>query len=201
MLKRITLKQAFRWTLTTLMTLFVGSSAAYSAMHFTLGGSKSSANAGLQQIDEGALSGSVAVDLGSYLRLSYTHRQELSSTTGYSYDDETKEYSYARSTTHQIANSVDLIIILYAGELFTPYVFGGVVHKQYIMQTETKDGVQTAKMAVPAPNGGAGVGIRLSQKFSLKISYTASPGVRQEPNREPERTIDTYAQLGITYSL
>ena len=54
----------------------------------------------------------------------------------------------------------------------------------------------------PSPTGGLGMGIRLHRNFSLKLSYTVSPGIKQEnPNEDPRAVIDSYSSVGISYNL
>ncbi len=185
-------------------------SVATAGMHLTLGGSNSVSNAGYQKIQAGAASGSLAFDLGDYLRLGYSYRQELSITSGYT---EAKDangvitddvYVKFLNMSRVTSQSVDLTVVLYAGEIFMPYVFIGIVNKNYEIDNQIEgQPVERIRLPMPAsPNGGAGMGIRLNQKFSLKMSYTMSQGYKQLPGQlEPERTIDTYTQVGITYSL
>jgi hypothetical protein len=176
--------------------------SSFSAMHLSLSGSHSDSNAGLQKIQGGSLSGSVSFDLGSYFRLGYTHLQQLQSAAGYTQDADTKEYTAIKSKSHVVSHSVDLTAVLYAGEIFTPYVFVGMGVKSY--NIENKEGDKPAEkisVAIPNPNGGAGMAVRLTQKFSLKLTYTVSPGVKQEPNKPQESTTDSYAQVGIQYTL
>ena len=183
---------------------------ANAGMHLTLGGSNSISNAGYQKIQSGAASGSLAFDLGDYFRLGYSYRQELSITSGYT---EAKDengvvtedvYVKFLNMSRVTSQSVDFTVVLYAGEIFMPYVFVGVVNKRYEIDNQIEgQPVERLRLPMPAsPNGGAGMGIRLNQKFSLKMSYTMSQGFKQLPGQiDPERTIDTYTQVGITYSL
>jgi hypothetical protein len=188
---------------------------ANAGMHLTLGGSNSVSNAGYQKIQAGAASGSLAFDLGDYFRLGYSYRQELSITSGYTEakdesgvvsKDAAGDATYVKflNMSRVTSQSVDLTVVLYAGEIFMPYVFVGVVNKNYEIDNQIEgQPIERIRLPMPAsPNGGVGMGIRLNQKFSLKMSYTMSQGFKQLPGQiDPERTIDTYTQVGITYSL
>lgn len=179
-----------------------GSTVGHAAVHLSLGGSHSESNAGLQKIESGAGSGSLAFDLGDYFRLGYTHRQELASTSGWNYAEDTKIYTAFVSKSHVVSHSVDLTIILYAGEVFMPYVFAGIGVKSYdIENKEEGKATERTRVTIPNPNGGGGLSIRLNQQFSLKLSHTVSPGIRQLPGKEAESTTDSYSQVGISYAL
>lgn len=185
-----------------LVSVIFCSENSLAAVQISLGGSHSESNAGYQKIESGAGSAGVSIDLGSYTRLGYTHRQELSQTTGYELKEATNQYVYFRSRSHIIANAVDLTLILYAGDIVTPFVFGGISVKNYNTEMVQADGTrEKLHLTLPGPQGGAGLSIRLNQKFSLKLTYTVSDGVKQIPGSEGERTIDSYSQVGISYTL
>lgn len=189
-------------------------SIASAGMHLSLSGSQSSTHAGLQKIESGAGSASVAFDVWDYLRLGYTYRQEIASTGGYTEgknadggiprDADGNALTYVKflNRSRVISQSLDLTIVLYAGDVFMPYVFVGYGTKQYdiLNQTENQPDEHT-RSNLPSPNGGAGFGIRLSQRFSLKFSYTVSLGVKQLPGQVAESTLDNYTQVGISYAL
>ena len=176
---------------------------SYAALHLTLQGSANDSNLGLQEINSRAIAGSLALDLGRYLRIGFTHRQQFSFTSGYSLDSETETYTYSESSNHVVSNSIDLIVILYYGKLFVPYVMAGGVKKVYYIKTSTESESESQMVERPiVPNGGVGLGIRLNQRFSLKISYTFSPGVRQmAPDQEPEAVLDRFLSLGVSYNI
>ncbi len=193
-------KIALSFVLSTVILL--PSSLARAAVNLTLGGSHSQSNAGYQKIESGAGSAGISVDLGDYFRVGYTHRQELASTTGYQLKEATKQYVYFESLSHVTSNAVDLTLILYAGDIVTPFIFAGVNVKHYSTDNKEADGThEHLDLVYPGPQGGAGIGIRLNQKFSLKVTYTMSPGVTQTPDQPAAQTLDTYSQLGISYAL
>lgn len=196
-----------------LATLFCLPGIASAGAHLTLGGSSTISNAGYQKIESGAASGGLAFDLGEYFRLGYTYRQELAITSGYieaKDDNGVVIKDAAGDTTYEkflnksrvVSQSVDLTIVLYAGDIFTPYIFAGIVNKSYDIENQTEgEPVEHTRLSFPSPNGGAGMGIRLNQKFTLKLSHTISQGVKQLPGQKAEGTLDTYSQIGISYSL
>lgn len=164
-------------------------------------------------------SASIGVDIFRYVRLSLTHSQEFTVSKGYkdpdkdeanatdaaSNDDpgdDTELVTYA-SRSHVIGNSVDLQLIVYEGQVFVPYIMGGVILKTYktVSQEEGKED-DVRELTMPGPNVGAGVGMRLNREFTLKLAYIASPGYAREPGDPEISTVwDRKVTLGITYQL
>jgi hypothetical protein len=177
--------------------------SAVGMVYFTLGGSQSRNNVPYQTYVSRAGSASIAMDLGEYFRLSYSHRQEFSNNTGYkALVTQPGYYGEYVSQTRVISNSVDFNVILFAGEIFIPYLSAGAVVKAYHSDIMTLEGREAGSFTLPpVPNLGGGVGIRLNRNFSLKLSYTVSPGVRQEPGGVQEGILDNYSQLGVTYQM
>jgi len=180
---------------------------AHAVVYFTLGGSQSQNNVGQSYLSR-AGSASVAVDLGEYFRVGITHRQEFSENQGYvEYRTQKGQYYLSPGTTHVVANSVDLTVILYNGDTFVPFIQGGLVRKDYDFEVTKED--ESGQVIVeegqatqgPVPSIGAGVGIKLNRNFSLKLSYVASPGYVTMPDGELAAKIDTYTQIGITYQI
>ncbi len=184
-----------------LAAIFI-SSSAFGAVHLTLGGSHSQSNAGYQKVESGAGSAALSLDLGEYFRVGLTHREELASTTGFHAVASTNTYSYFKSRSNISSNGVDLTLVLYNGEIITPYVFCGVTQKHYVITTVEADGTTDHfDMTQPGPQAGMGLGIRLNQKFSLKISYTMSIGQTQIPGNPAQSATDTFTQIGLSYAL
>lgn len=175
---------------------------AMSAVHVSLGGSQSESNAGYQKIVSGAGSAGLSFDIGGYTRLGYTFRLESDQTTGYQLNTAGTQYVYFKKNSLVTSNSLDLTLILYAGDIFTPFVFAGIVKKQYATQIQDATGLsESYSYPYAGPQGGAGLGIRLSQKFSLKTTYTMSNGYKVTPGQELQQTVDSYTQVSITYEL
>jgi hypothetical protein len=168
----------------------------------SLSGSRSESNAGYQKIQSGAGSAGLSLDLGQNFMVGYTHRQELSSTIGYQQVQGTNIFVYSKTLSHVTTNALDLTLILYGGEIVTPFVFAGLAIKNYVIDTiQAGEDPQRVSMPHYGPQGGAGLSIRLNQKFAFKLTYTLTDGVKQYPGESAEQTVDTYTQMGITYAL
>jgi hypothetical protein len=187
------------------LSLSFMTSNALGAIHFTLQGSASDSYLGLQTQSNRSASGSIATDLGVYFRIGVTHREDVSDQEGYSEKADQSGYYYLKTRTNMAANSLDLTIILYYGELFVPYIMAGVIKKASVTDYIFEDGEKiSSKRAEPlGPNAGVGLGIRLNKDFSLKLSYSVSVGFVQDG---PEDTVgrailDKVTSVGITYDL
>lgn len=181
---------------------FLKPASLIAGVNISLSGSSGNSSIFLQT--QKTVSGSISVsfDIGSYVQLGLTHQQATSNETGYTYDASQKAYVYSETLTSTQANSLDLTLILYAGEIFTPYVKAGAVIKKYtIMYDQNED----TKTTFPAPLGaqaGLGLSIKLNQKFSLNLSTTHSVGYRQEtPNDSLKQVIDVSNSVGITFKI
>lgn len=168
------------------------------SVHFTLAGKIKDSNYGLLTQEENEASLSVAFDVGSYLRLGVTHRQETNTSKGFVESEE--GYAISTVTTKELADSIDLTIILYYGKIFVPYLQFGMIERHYTFISGTQE--PRTKRVPWQPNGGYGLAIRLNENFSLKLSQMFSDGVRiPYPNAEPESTLDAYTSVGISYNL
>lgn len=186
---------------------------SFGTVYVTGSVSASTSNVPMQTNESQAGSGSLAVDLGRYIRLGLTHKQEVQYSSGYkdtSATDSTTtattpaNYVEVSSRTHIISNSLDLTLILYEGQIFLPYLTIGGVVKNY--RFDTAEAGQTPKSMKgsvgPVPNIGAGIGFRLNKEFTLKFSFTASPGLTQKPGEdEPKGAWDKNTSIGLTYQL
>lgn len=200
------------WMNAGIAVIFMSMSGIASAgMHLSLSGSQSTSNIGYQKLQSGLATGAIDFDIWDYLRLGYTYRQEIAATGGYTEAKNTdgtlkNDGTYVKflNRTRSISQSVDLTIVLYAGDVFMPYIFGGAGKKTYeiVNQMEGQE-EEHYKPDVPpfVPNGGFGLGMRISQKFSVKFSQTYTPGVKALPGMAPESTLDAYTQVGISYAL
>lgn len=192
-------------------------------MDFTGSVAASNSSIPYQAYDSRYISASIGVDLGSQLRLSYSYSQEESFTKGYTDirsesdltlanatraeanddpDDDNNLVTYS-SHSRVIGNSIDLQLVLYEGEIFSPYITGGVIKKMTTIDME-KDGDLTKGKPVPGlgPNLGVGLGIRLNREFMLKLSYIASQGATREPFEPKAKTTwDRKATVGLSYKL
>lgn len=174
---------------------------AEAKIYVTLRGSVDDNYFGLKSQKKRAASGSIAFDVGKYFRLGYTHRRASDALSGY-YEADDGSTLHATEETLSVANSLDFIIILYYGELFVPYVLLGAVRKSYDIVKENE--LYRVSFSIPpeiVPNGGLGLGIRMSKSFSLKLSYTISQAKKQDMPTAPVRTVfDSYSSIGLTYN-
>jgi hypothetical protein len=189
---------------------------AYSAMYVSGSVSASSANAGLMSYDSRGGSASLAMDIGRFMRLGFTHRQQFQESRGYVGKDENYCTSddvldekveegdclKYQSKTHVIGNSIDLTVILYDGQVFVPFLLGGAVIKTYSSETKKEgedDTVIDPETYGPVPNIGAGIGIKLNKEFQLKLTYQASPGLTLLPDGTKRSVWDKDTSLGLSY--
>jgi hypothetical protein len=193
--------------------LWSGATPALAFVYVSISGSDSSSNGGLQTYGSIGGSASISFDLASFLRLGYTYKQEYQTANGFagatSSDctdiDNLNNCETYSSSTRQVANSVDLTILLYQGQTFTPFLLAGAIKKDY--ETKTQTGTVESDVnysqKIPQPNGGAGLYIRMTKDFSLKITYTVSPGQRLEDpiSKKIDSVLDKETDVGISYQL
>ena len=193
----------------TLLLAFAGlwSGDALAVVYVTLGGSQSSNYVGYQTFESRAGSASVALGLGDMMRVGLTHRQEFQYREGFFEDPDTPgTFGVFNSLSRVVSNSVDLTVILYAGDIFVPFISAGGVRKLYINKmivdrSGALESDSSRQWGPIQPNLGVGLGIRLNQRFSLKLSYTVSPASTQSPGQESKAILDNYAEVGLTYQL
>ncbi len=180
-------------------------SSASAVIYLTGSFSTSTSNVPLQTYDSNGASGTIAFDVGPYLRLGYTHKQQFDVTEGYKEtkdDAGTEGFTYFKNKLQKVSNSVDVTIILYRGDFFMPYLMAGAITKHYYYDyTEGDANLKADAPYGPVLNLGAGIGLRLNREFSLKITYLVSPGIYQEPNGEEKSVYDKYTEVGLTYQL
>jgi opacity protein-like surface antigen len=191
---------------------------SFAGVHFSLSGSHSKSNTGYQAIEAGALSAGLAFDIGQYIRLGYTHMQQLQASEGYaceendptnSVPDGNGGYSQCptfQSLSHIIGHSVELTLILYAGDVMTPYITMGAGPRNYKIVSKKGDSPEeTDTGGGPAMNGAIGVSFKINQKFSLKLSYAMTAGTKKVPafpaEEKAKSTVDGSASIGLQYSL
>ena len=197
----------------TAACLWIVATPASAFVYFSVSGSDSSSNGGLQTYGAVGGSASIAFDLTRFLRLGYTYKQQYQTAKGFAgaaanqctdITDLTGCEDYA-SSTKEVANSIDLTIILYEGKTFTPFLLAGAIRKDY--QTTTQTGATVSNVTysepVPRPNAGIGMYIRLNQDFSFKITYTISQGERLEDptTKVVDKVLDKETDIGISYQL
>lgn len=196
------------WTMLLVSTTFI-SDRALAFMSFSLSGKVGSSTIPLQNSETRSGSGTIDFDMGQYMRLGFTYQQDYTTKEGYtliSKADPDLESSYTKYSERSIftMKSIDLTLILYSGELFMPYIFGGVarIETQTKLITDDGDPQYTTSIAPMVPTGGAGFGLRLNKQFTLKFSNRWIPGTRQlKPLGKTEPVVDTQMQVGISYQL
>lgn len=181
------------------------------AIYLSLMGNASRNNESSQvsykKMDSKTFSVGAAVDVGTNLRLGVTHKQLFSSVDGMEKKRLTNDYYNAPGNAHVTANSLDLTIILYSGELLTPYLLAGFVFKKYEFESTKEDeagGIYveqtTAPFQGPFPSGGGGLGLKVNRSVSLKFQYTITPVPVQNPNETTSHFAnDTDGQIGLSY--
>lgn len=183
--------------------IFSSSGIAQAAMFVEGSFSYSSQYAGLQKNISRSGSGSLSMGLGNYVRLGLTHQQGFKTTTGYNEKDDGADYSEYSSQTQVMANSMDLTLVLYNGMVFMPFVKGGLIWKSFAFEMKQGDEVEKASIGPLGPlyNLGAGVGIRISRSYTLKLNYMVSPGRKKEPGKDPKRVLDRNTSISLEHSL
>lgn len=191
-----------------LFILLFFSVPASAAVKLSIDGMIAKANIGLITRNTSTAGIGISIDLGSYVQVSYEHGQMISYEEGFMETEGSTEsnriYASYKSRVHQISNGINLILILYGGDTVVPYIFGGIVQKQYTIQTKLADKVQEDSGSAPAPAGGAALVIRVSQRFSLKFTYKVSPGIRVENPSKPKEAksvLDEEIKVGIQYTI
>jgi len=159
----------------------------------------------LQELSTVSGKGSISVDLGSYIRLGYSYSQAFQHQEGYENkadEDEPRELVYREQDIRQTSHAVNLFIVLFAGDIFTPYIFGGMAMKYFVIDTK-EEGEEPKRETGkgPSPNGGAGLSIALNKNFSLKFSYTLSLAVKEDYYGETSSATDTQFEVGLSYKI
>lgn len=177
------------------------------AIYLSADGSYGKFNKYLERTESIGAKGSIAADINSNFRVSYSYKYVIEKVKGY------QDYTSGSSVSlYQISSrtltrihAVDLIGVLFNGRYFVPFVFGGAAYKLYDMkyQNAAVNGVYNVhKKLGPVENFGAGLSIALSSAFSLKVTNTWSPGIKLEPEEylssEGKKVYDSVTEVGIS---
>lgn len=180
---------------------------SYAGMDIGLSGGFGTAHLGLQTHTTKSGSASVSIDLGSYFRIGYSYRLTNQYREGYmekANSGDEKKLVYFEQEVLQNTHSLDIFAILYAGQVFTPYVFVGAALKSYKITYE-EEGTAPEKDTlgpIPVPNYGVGLAINISRSFKLKLSNTWSTGFTQKPGEnETQNVTDSQLDVGISYRI
>ncbi len=193
------------------IALFSISLPSQASIHITGSVSASTTNVPLQSAHSQYSSGTIEMDLGRFVRIGVTHGRESQVSEGYKPADSntagcpsSSSCTRVLSATKIIDNSIGLTLILYAGEIFMPYITGGGIMKTYTFESQEESGNREVRtgQTPPVPNVGAGLGIKLNREFMLKLTYQASPGQVQRPgDAEPRGVWDKKTTVGLSYQL
>lgn len=181
------------------------SQIALSAVHFGVSGNVAKNTLGLEEHRSQAWKGSVGFDLGRYFRIGFSARQQITRESGHKDVDEsedTEDLKEYESKVRLVTYSTDLMVALYAGQIFTPFIFGGYGVNRFQVENFREDqGTDTAEGSYPAPNYGVGLAISLNRNFSLKITNTWTIGIRTNPEdtEDQEFVQDNSLDIGISY--
>ena len=177
------------------------------AIYISADGSYGKINKYLEQTLSVGAKGSIAADINSNFRISYSYKYGIDKTHGYQdYTAGNTVYLYKTSSrTLTRIHAIDLIGVLYNGKYFVPFIFGGAAYKLYDMKYENEavSGVyKVNKKLGPVENFGCGLSIALSSNFSLKVTNTWSPGMKLTPEEylssEGTKVYDSVTELGIS---
>ena len=186
----------------------------------TLGASyRSSGQAmGLTATSTTAYSFSLQIGLGAYVRIGLTNERSLSTEKGYKAVCQTNCDPQAisadnpsasvletyKQTTSAVANSLDLTLVLYGGDVFVPYILGGAVMKTYkIVESYGTISNESAPQTIYGPNCGLGLNIQLHRDLSLNLRYTVSDtGIKTDPiTGLSSRVLEPSSSFGIEYKI
>ncbi len=179
-------------------------------MHISLTGYDSKTHAKRQISANSSLGGSIAVDIYSYLRLGLSYSEREESTYGrQEYRDASGSLLLPKfeNTVTISQYSLDLTVVLYNGQLVTPYVFGGAAKKSYkysLFHEYDNLGEPIVVKVQPKEwvwNAGIGLQMLLSTRLSLKLSYSFSEGQKTDSKGNVGTALDTYLQYGLSYKL
>lgn len=181
---------------------------AHANVQINLSGSASQSNANFEKTKSHSVSGNIGLSLFSWASVGLTHRRYFSETTGFRkrINDDRTAYVLVpfADKTETISNSIDLTLIPYQG-VVSPFIFGGVARQDYIGTFDWLGERTVSKQTLyPVPNYGGGIMISMSRSFTLKVTYTITPGKESYVEDQIEKTkkVDnTYTEIGLGYKL
>ncbi len=210
-----------QWFLTAFAAASVlAATDAVAGVYLTGSVSTQTTNQAFQEAGSNYMSASLDIDLGRYVRLGYTYGLEKQQSQGYKdpnvdlaqgmpadYCSVAANCGNTFNNTTVVENSIGLTLILYEGQTLMPFLLGGGIIKTMTVDQQDYnihgqlEETKTTTTEPPEPYVGAGIGIRLSKDFTLKLSYQVSPSVTQLPGQKPTKTLDTRSTVGLTYQL
>ena len=180
----------------------------HAAIYISADGSYGNLNKYLEKTTSLGAKGSIAADINSNFRISYSYKYAIEKTKGYQDYTSGNELYLVKTSSRVLTrtHAIDLIGVLYNGKYFVPFIFGGAAYKLYNMKYENAavgSGVyNVSKKLGPVENFGCGISIALSQNFSLKVTNTWSPGMKLSPKdyltSEGTKVYDSVTEVGIS---
>lgn len=154
------------------------------------------------------IKGSISIDIGYNLRLSYSRKYEITEEKGYKNfgTSDTPNYIYYVAKNEITTDTIDVIIVLFSNNYLTPFIFGGIAFKYYILQMSTDNDINYKYKDPygPLANFGAGLAIKLNENFALRLTNTWSPGfIRKidEPTDKIHVVWDSQLDIGLEYKI
>lgn len=186
--------------------ILLQSSGAIAAVSIGLSGSWAKNHLGLQSQTTQSGKASVTADLGPYFRLGYSFRQTFQNRKGYidkASDGEDEDLVYFEQSVNMMTHSMDIFAVLYAGRIFTPFIFVGAAVKYYkiTIEEEDTDEKHSEYGPLPVPNYGLGMAVAINRTFSAKITNTWSSGVSTDAEGKSRRVRDSQIDIGISYKI
>jgi len=189
-----------------LLAILLQSSPVFAAITLSVQGKYASTSQALNTSYTRGGGGSLELDLGSYFRVGFTHQQDRTDRLSYvprSADPAPTDYQKIQVTERSSMSSVDLSLILFATEMFVPYIFGGIALQQVATEYTIDDVyIGEQKGGGGAPTGGIGFVIRMGQRFSIRATNRWIPGERQEtPYVEKSKVLDSQTTVGVSFKI
>ena len=186
------------------LTYLIGCELSFGAISLGISGFGSVSNAGLEKYHSLSFSANLSLGLGQNFRVGITHRRAFEKKEGLKKSESAAEYFNFNDDTKSIANSIDLTIVLFVGQV-SPFVFGGIARRDYDRTAKLQTQYLRSKITLfPVPTHGFGFAVFISRDINFKITQTYSPGVRIIIENGEEKhlgVVDSYTQAGITYKL
>lgn len=196
-LKKMKPSQAIKTALFVLAFVGIFTSSQLQAVSLNFGGSSSlNFSSDATKVKESSYSLGLSVDLLSMVRVSYGYKHKVTETDTRVYIKDVGEWWRLRTDQYEDTHSVNVILVLFETPFFAPYVFGGVAQKAYEIERKiesyTLDPV--GPITIEVPQYGIGVGIQMSQSFSLKLSNTWSEVAASDFDTTTQTFIDKKKQ-------
>lgn len=161
-------------------------------------------------------SASIEVGLADTVRVGITHEEMVQSVKGYDQNSD-RSFTPVDDYTRVSANSLDVTLIVYKGDVFAPFIKGGFVAKDYRFKTIEEASIDATNplgdrdfvysdqtTTLPTWQAGVGLAVNLNRQFSLRFAYMVSPGIQMKPGQdvnEKQDVLDRKSTVGLSYQL